>query len=51
MVLSRVFGHLGQINDYKDYLEGGQFDEIIRKQYGWRPGKISYHLFNETEAG
>lgn len=41
---SRVFGHLGQINDYKEYLESEQYDDIIRAKYGWRPNKISFHL-------
>jgi len=41
---SKLFDHLGQINDYKDYLESEAYQEILKKQFGWLPKRIEYKL-------
>ncbi|MGF7036780.1 hypothetical protein M2273_000014 [Mucilaginibacter lappiensis] len=41
---SKLIDHLGQVNDYKDYLESDQYQEILKQKYGWVPEKIEYKL-------
>lgn len=43
-IYSKLLDHLGQVNDYKDYLESEQYQEIIKKKFGTFPRKIEYKL-------
>ncbi|WP_186292630.1 Shedu anti-phage system protein SduA domain-containing protein [Mucilaginibacter corticis] len=47
---SKFFEHLGQINDYKMYLENEEFRNIIQQRYGWYPERVQYSLLMGREA-
>lgn len=39
-----LFDHLGQVNDYKDFLESDKFLEQINKRFGYIPKRVTYNL-------
>lgn len=42
--LAKVYGHLAQVSDYKDYLEDPEYQAFVEKRFGFVPRRIDYQL-------
>jgi len=40
----KILDHIFQVNDYKDYLESDEYQETIRKVFGFVPTKLEYNI-------
>lgn len=36
--------HIFQVNDYKDYIESAQYQDQLRKIFGFLPGRVEYNI-------
>jgi len=40
----KIMDHIFQVNDYKEYLESEEYQESIRKAFGFIPSKVQYNI-------
>jgi hypothetical protein len=40
----KILDHIFQVNDYKEYLESDEFQETIRRTFGFVPSKVEYNI-------